>query len=180
MITEQSAARRALQGAGAGIVATTAMSGVMWLAQRAGWLGEMPPKKIVRVAAERTDAPPDPERDRALGGLLHYAIGAGAASLYALAGGGRAAPRATGIGFGLLVWATGYLGLLPAARVMPMPSKDRRGRPATMIVAHVVYGYLVGRTVQALAAPADRREEGGAAVAPRMQPDVAFAASSRG
>ena len=67
------------------------------------------------------------------------------------AGGGRTAPRATGIGFGLLVWATGYLGVLPAAHILPMPSKDRRGRPTTMIAAHVIYGYLVGRTVHAMA-----------------------------
>ena len=55
------------------------------------------------------------------------AIGASAGALYA-----------TGI------WLVSYQGWVPALGIMPAASRDRRGRVATMLAAHWVYGAALG------------------------------------
>jgi hypothetical protein len=46
--------------------------------------------------------------------------------------------------YGLLVWAGAYKLSLPWLGLMPRPERDRPGRPATMILAHLVYGATLG------------------------------------
>jgi hypothetical protein len=154
--------RRALvglaRGAAGGVGATAAMSAVMLAAQKVGLMGELPPQKITdhilgargRRARYLT---PRPAR-RALAALNHFAFGATCGALFGVARevwGARAmrpAPRlAAGLAFGTAVWALSYAGWVPAARIMPMPQRDRSGRPTSMVLAHWVFGGVIAEVV---------------------------------
>ncbi len=141
----------AARGAGAGLVATAAMSAVMLAAQRLGVMGRQPPEKITAGALARTAGThPSGHTLDALALASHVGFGAVAGAVYGCAR--RAVPdppaATTGIGFGLLVWGVSYSGVLPAARLMPRPQHDRPGRPTAMALAHVVYGGVLGILVE--------------------------------
>jgi len=57
-----------------------------------------------------------------------------------------------------------YAGWIPKVGIMPPPSRDRMGRPTSMILAHVVYG----ATLAAILKPA--LGSGGAPAAPQGKP----------
>lgn len=132
-------------GAGtvAGMVATVPMSAVMWAAQQAGLIGKQPPEEITEAALHTTKAhPPEREEDR-LTVVNHLIFGAVAGGLFgachrALPDNGGYVPA--GVGFGLAVWVTAYQGWVPALDIMPPADEDQPGRPASMAVAHVVFG----------------------------------------
>jgi hypothetical protein len=146
-----------------GVVATVAMSAVMLAAQKAGLMGRMPPRKITdgllgSLGIRRST--PEPAR-KALATLNHFAFGAACGALFGLAhevsrnraaaSGSRAeehrAPVGAGIAFGTAVWALSYAGWIPAAGIMPMPHRDRPGRPTSMVLAHWVFGAVLARAV---------------------------------
>jgi hypothetical protein len=52
-----------------------------------------------------------------------------------------------GIAYGTAIWATGYLGWVPALELMPPGPDDRRQRPLVMVVAHWLYGAVLGAAV---------------------------------
>lgn len=137
-----------LRGAAAGTVATGVMSTFMWLARRAGLLGQWPPRKITDrlVAAVIGQRPERPYR-QALAAAAHLSFGATAGALFAL-GGSRLVHRShrvlAGAAWGTAVWATMYGYALPAAKLMPKPEHDRLFRPITMVVAHLIYGSVLG------------------------------------
>jgi hypothetical protein len=138
-----------LKGALAGAVATGAMSGVMFAAQRAGLMGRMPPHKITR-AALRWVRPwtASTGKTKGLASLGHLAFGMVAGALYGgLAGrlGDRRPSLGGGLGFGTLVWLTSYAGWLPKLGLMPPPHRDRPGRQPSMLLAHLVYGVVLSR-----------------------------------
>lgn len=149
----------AAAGAVAGAAATVPMSLLMWGAQRAGWMGEQPPRKItdeaVEVADETVDAdvdPPQPAR-QGLTALNHLAFGAVAGIPFALVHRLFPAPLArvpAGAAYGVGVWASAYLGWLPALGIMPPADRDRPGRPASMIAAHLVYGSVLSAGLRLL------------------------------
>jgi hypothetical protein len=143
-------ARGAVVGAAGGTVATFAMTALMEVGQRAGWLGTMPPRRVIEKAEEAAGvALPEPATD-VLASLLHVAVGAGAGAVY---GAARAATRSPlpapveGAAFGLAFWATTYIGLAPALAILPRPDHDRPGRPPVMIAAHVVFGAVLGAVI---------------------------------
>lgn len=45
-----------------------------------------------------------------------------------------------GAGFGMLVWATSYLGWIPALRLSPAAPRAPKGENLMMIAAHLVFG----------------------------------------
>lgn len=138
----------ALHGAAAGAIATLPMSAVMLLAARAGLMGEYPPKTITEQAFEAAGIEPNEDVNDAAATVAHLGFGASAGALFGLLRrriGMRGSPVAQGIGYGLLVYAANYNGWIPAIHLMPPPEDDRpRGRPPSMIVAHVVYGAVLG------------------------------------
>jgi hypothetical protein len=145
--------RMILPGALGGVLATIAMTGVMLGAQRAGFLGTAPPRKLVDEAVERTRPRPSPDdRTRTvLASIVHLAIGSVAGVAQAIAyrwlarGQGAAIPAtAFGAAFGLLLWAVNYVGLAPALQVLPPPDRDRPTRPPVMVLAHLVFGVASG------------------------------------
>ena len=130
----------------AGLVATGAMSVLMAAAKRAGALGESPPRRITRrLLAPLGRLRPD---GAALNGAAlgaHLAFGASLGALYGLLP-ARAHSRAGGSLFGALAWTANYAGWLPKTGLMPPPSRDRPGRPATMVAAHLLFGRVLAAT----------------------------------
>lgn len=150
----------AAAGAVAGAAATIPMSVLMWQAQRAGWMGEQPPRKITDEALDAADDtlvdvdldPPEPAR-KGLTALNHLTFGAVAGVPFALVH--RLTPEAlarvpAGAAYGIGVWASAYLGWVPALGIMPPADRDRSGRPASMIAAHLVYGSVLGAVLRVL------------------------------
>jgi len=134
---------RASRGAMSGIAATATMSGVMLAAQRAGLLGDPPPRRLTRKLLSRLS--PLSPRGRALDAaatLAHFAFGAAMGGLFGLAS--RRATATRGTVFGFAVWAVHYAGVLPQLSLMPRVRHDRPGRPTSMILAHLVYGATLG------------------------------------
>jgi hypothetical protein len=133
------------QGALAGIGATVAMTVFMLVAERRGWMSELPPTRITRATLD--PLPGEPPRGRTLAAasaLLHIAVGAGAGVAYGALEDRqlwRGVPAvARGVAFGTAFWVAAYVGLLPAIGLMPRPEHDERRRPASMLMAHWVYG----------------------------------------
>src|SRR3954468_21555471 len=146
-------ARDVVAGAAAGMVATVAMSAAPALAARAGLLQEPPPRAIVRrllpgLSPEAGDA-------GALLAHLGYGTAGGVVHRGLLGGPGPAASAL----YGVALWAGGYEGWVPLIGALPPAHLDDRRRQASMAVAHVVYGAVLG----ALAPPrrrALRRDSG--------------------
>jgi hypothetical protein len=135
-----------------GAVATVAMSAFMLATKKLGALGEPPPRKLGRLAARLSgDLFPSKKKQNVLATLGHFGIGMGAGGIF-----GTLAPRVrrvlplplAGAAFGTMVWAAGYLGVMPALGLMPMPKNDRRGRPLSMIAAHWIYGTVLAASMQ--------------------------------
>jgi putative membrane protein len=55
-----------------------------------------------------------------------------------------------GIGFGLLVWAGSYLGLLPALGLLSPATQHAPQRNLLMIAAHLVWGAVLGAVTDRL------------------------------
>ena len=152
------APRTLLLGAGAGAIATLAMSGLMYAAQRVGLLGRAPPRRIVEHTLARLGlrGKVPPSARKSLSAALHLAFGASQGALYALGQElltlrkrGPAAPSAlSGVPFALAVWAASYMGWIPALGILPKPSRDRPGRPTSMVLAHIVYGAALSNVLR--------------------------------
>ena len=129
-----------MRGATAGLVATGAMSSFMVAAERLGIMPGQPPRMIIdRLAPGLRDDVAD-----AAALLSHGAYGAAAGAAFALLAGDRRS-TAWGVAYGVLVWAGGYEGWVPALGVLPPAHRDRPSRVAVMVTAHVVFGYSLGR-----------------------------------
>lgn len=141
-------AARAAGGAVDGAAATVVMSGGMYAAARAGWLGKPPPKAIADRALDAAGARDvSEEASGALAAIAHLAFGAAAGALFS---GARRRSRAAGVAalqgalFGVLVWTVSYAGWVPALGILPPPHRDRRGRPSSMLLSHLLFGATLG------------------------------------
>jgi hypothetical protein len=137
---------RATAGAAAGFAATGPMT-VAMVAIRAALPPDeryaIPPRIVTRRAAEsagvahRVDEP----EMKAATTAAHLGFGAAAGAVY-----GVLRPRlpygpvSNGIAFGVGVWASSYLGWLPAAGLHPHAQHESLGRNALHFGAHVVWG----------------------------------------
>lgn len=150
------------RGLAAGIVATGAMSAVMFAAQKSGLLGQMPPQKITDALLGSLGIrrqTPEPAR-KALATLNHMAFGGACGALFGLAHevvrgrartssgfAARHAPLLAGLAYGTAIWAVAYAGWVPALGIMARPKHDRPGRPTSMVLAHWVFGGVLGKLV---------------------------------
>jgi Na+/proline symporter len=134
---------RIVRGALAGALATVAMSVPIVVARQLGFVGTMPPEQVNRNVARRTPLLPDPSSDafHVAWPVAHVAYGAGCGVLFSLL---RPAVRQSnagpGLAYGMVVWAAGYAGYLPALDIYPSPDEDTRSRTVTMVLAHAVFG----------------------------------------
>ena len=134
------------RGAAAGIGATTAMSAVLIAAQHAGLLGRLPPERITERMLDALHLSRNRREQKALAAISHYGYGTVTGAVFGLLQ-RRIAPRhpvAAGVAFGGLVWLSSYVGWVPALKILPPPRKDRPGRQLTLVLAHAVYGAVLG------------------------------------
>lgn len=136
-----------LNGAWAGVMATAAMSLLMWAGQKSGGVGKLPPRKITEAGLAATGAEDTHViTTKAISTVAHFGFGGAAGSLYAI---GAQKARVTGIlpgvAYGLLVWFVNYKGWIPKLGILPYPEDDRKARARTMFLAHIVYGACLGR-----------------------------------
>lgn len=145
----------AAAGAAAGVAATLPMSAFMSAAHRrlpASQKDPLPPAKITRRLEEVAgvdDAVPA-EAQKPLTFVNHFGYGGLVGALYGVGAARAPAGVATGVAFGLLVWAGSYLGWLPALKLHRSALSEPAPRNALMIAAHVVYGAALGAGVAAL------------------------------
>ena len=137
-------------GAIAGLGATIVMSAAMLAARRAGLTRTLPPERIAEAAIEEaTDRPARPVERTFVASVAHLGFGAAAGAVFGVirhAAGirGRVASVAGALLFANIVYLTSYQGWVPALRIMPPASRDDTGRVGTMVVAHWVYGAMLG------------------------------------
>lgn len=143
----------AAAGALAGAAATLPMSALMWASGRAGLMGEQPPKGVTDHALDEVGAHPSQPTRWAATAVTHLGFGAAAGVPFALMHHSLpvGVPRvATGALYGVGVWASAYLGWVPAMGILPSAEDDRPGRALSMVAAHVVYGAALGAGLQLL------------------------------
>jgi fatty acid desaturase len=149
-----SSRRAAVAGASVGVAATLGMSAVMMAGQRFGLTGRHPPEEIVDRSAERlTGHRLEEQHADAAGAIAHLAFGAAAGAMFAI-GWGKLHPAIpaslAGVGYATGIWSASYLGWVPALGLMPPAEQDDRSRQTVLLVAHWVYGVILGTVVERL------------------------------
>jgi hypothetical protein len=147
IIEDGGVTRPLLDGGLAGAAATLAMSGVIWGLKHAGlYSSRTAPETVAEQTMDRLVPKESIPRGwrKALTGVEHLGFGSAGGVLYRLLAHVVPASLASGVLFGLALWFVSYKGWVPAADIMPPPEHDERGRAATMIAAHVVYGATLG------------------------------------
>ena len=143
--------KAALDGAVAGGVATLAMSLVMLASEQLGGMDRHPPDEIAEAALDAVGATEAGEHATdAVAVGLHLVFGVMAGGLFGVLHRRLRPPVPAalhGMVFGSLVWAVSYKGWVPALGIMPPPERDLPGRPETMLLAHWVYGGILGTLV---------------------------------
>lgn len=135
--------KRLIEGAVAGTGATVPMTvGMVWMHRKLPPEQQypLPPRQIIEnIAPEQV--PPEQRKNATL--VSHFAYGAACGAIYRILPlpGNRIA---TGMLFGLAVWAGSYLGWLPAAGILPPATEHPKERNALMISAHLIWGASLG------------------------------------
>jgi uncharacterized membrane protein YagU involved in acid resistance len=107
----------------------------------------LPPREIteelVAQAGLREQLSEEEHVDLSL--LSHFSYGAAAGAVYGvLARKYHFSALSGGITFGLGLWATSYLGWIPAAGILRPATQHPPRRTALMVAAHVVWGSVLG------------------------------------
>lgn len=136
--------RSLASGAVAGGVATAVMTGAMG-AMAAATRGPLAPKQVTGWLVERTHSArvEDPART-VLTMVNHFGYGSALGALYGLLRRRSRASLASGVAYGVMVWAVNYAGLLPALGVVREPATDDTTHAVRIHVAHWVYGAAIG------------------------------------
>lgn len=119
-------------------------------ARRAGLTRTLPPARIAAAAIEEaTDRPARPGERAVVASVAHLGFGVACGALFgairhAASVRGPLASIVAALAFANLVYVTSYQGWVPALRIMPPASRDQPGRVGTMVVAHWVYGAVLG------------------------------------
>jgi len=163
------------RGALAGLAATIPMSGVVALGYATGLIANPPPRGITANVKRRLGlgAHERSPQFNLTWMAAHLGYGVGCGVVYALVR--PLLPTAalpTGLLYGLLVWGSSYLGALPALDLYPPPQHDTPTRAKLMVVAHLVFGAVLGLLV---GSPRQRRRP---ATVKQWSPDR-FEASAR-
>jgi hypothetical protein len=133
----------ALPGFALGALATIPMTAEFLAARRARLIDEVPPHKAIRSVAGQLEEP----TLSLVSGLAHLAVGGVAGAAYGVLLPQRLRGIISGTVFGLGVWATGYEFVMPAATDIAPAHRDRRSRAATVFVAHVIFGAVLGASM---------------------------------
>ncbi len=141
---------RLLKGALAGCIATVPTPVAMLLAHRL-LPGEqqyaLPPMLITRrlTGGKGPFARLGTHEHKGLTVLTHFGFGTSFGAVYALLPRqGPVPPVLRGILFALCIWTGSYLGWIPAAEILPSATKHPVERNALMIIAHIIWGSVLG------------------------------------
>jgi hypothetical protein len=143
----------ALGGAASGLAGTIPMTAVMLAGKLVHRDQPVAPSEILRNA-ERIAGIEDnftESEHQALTAISHAAYGAAMGGIFGVAGPFNK-PIASGVAFGLLVYACSYLGYLPELKFMPRPENDTPERQTAIILSHVVWGACLGLAYEFLRA----------------------------
>lgn len=153
----------AFDGAIAGLAATGPMSAVMetaakYLPKRERY--PLPPRIITRNVTRKAgfEPPANTTAETALTMAAHFSYGAGVGALYGLLIGRNAGPF-SGAAYGLAVWTTSYLGVLPALKLLSSATEHPPRRNALMIGAHLVWGAALGAACRRARSDDDENSE---------------------
>jgi hypothetical protein len=150
-------------GAVSGVLATAPMTAAMFAMHRALPRRERyapPPWLIARQLVRRTGAEEvaTPEQVSAFGWFSHFAYGGALGAAYAPLARRLPLPRRfSAPAYALALWAAGYLGWLPAARILTPATEHPARRNALMIAAHLVWAAACGAALAALGRTRDSR-----------------------
>jgi len=144
-----------LAGAVSGFAATFPMTAGMIAMHRylpARQRYALPPRKVTMNVLESVGLRrelDEPER-KAATIAAHFGYGTAMGGIYATFADKLPMPKvASGIGWGLVVWAASYLGLLPAADLHEPATDHPPERNALMIIAHLIWGAALGAMMAA-------------------------------
>jgi hypothetical protein len=124
---------------GAGATATFSLALSVLSAIGRG-IGEPPPRRIIRTLLGRMGVRLDRRSANLVATLAHIGYGSAAGLPFRALPAKHRRRLAIGLGYGALLWAVSYAGWVPALGALPLPHRDRKGRPSRMILAHLVYG----------------------------------------
>lgn len=118
----------------------------------------LPPREIMEAAVDKARIQKripqawDEESERiAATYIAHSAYAAATGALFGIVEDRMPCPAvAKGVGFGLAVWSTSYLGILPGLRLLKPATRHPWRRNALMIVSHVIWGGFMGAVYGAL------------------------------
>jgi hypothetical protein len=138
-----------------GAVGTGAMTAVMVGVRRAGLVGtpELPPEQVTAGMLNQARIPRDDHTQDALAAAAHLAFGSGAGVVFGLLSLNLRPPISRplqGILFGAALWTSSYAGWVPALALLPPPPRDSPLRQSLLILEHLVYGAVLGATVELL------------------------------
>ena len=145
-----------ISGAISGFAATAPMTAAMLLMHRMlppPQRYALPPRKVTMRFAKAVGVKQEmsePQR-KAATIAAHFGYGAAMGGIYSTFADKVPAPRVvTGIGWGLIVWAASYLGLLPGLGLHESATDHPTERNWLMVIAHVIWGASLGAMTQAL------------------------------
>ena len=148
-----------VKGAIAGTIATVPMTAFMLFMMRAlpRWQHyDLPPEKLTDELAKRAGVKQHMSKPQkvAVALVAHFGYGAAMGALYTLLmerGNIKMYPfLLKGNIFGLVVWGSNYLGLLPALNMPSSAPEETPGRNLLMIGAHLVWGSVLGLVTRVL------------------------------
>jgi uncharacterized membrane protein YagU involved in acid resistance len=116
------------------------MTAGFWVARRLRYLDEIPPHKAVRSVTPRV---PEPQLSL-LSAAAHLGVGGTAGAVYSLLAPKQHRTVLTGALFGVAVWLVGYEAVMPATTDIEPAHRDARQRAASILIAHLIYGAVLG------------------------------------
>jgi hypothetical protein len=151
MLSQDQSAKKCLFGFWNGMLATVPMTLWMLIANKAipsNTPDPLPPEEIthnlIQKAGPNQFLAPKEKRKASL--FNHFLYGGISATPLALIRNRQNDhhPISMGVSYGLLLWISNYLGLLPILDLYPPATREPRRMNGIMIVAHVIWGGALG------------------------------------
>ncbi|QBI54904.1 hypothetical protein [Streptomonospora litoralis] len=140
--------RSAVEGAVAGALATGAMTAAFEAGRRRGAHHGHPPKHIVRALLSGGGSHRPRSGEDIAAGTAHLGFGTTMGALFGAVTGTRRPPRSLGAAYALAIMAAGYQSGAPRIGALPPLSRDHPGRTASLVGAHVLYGWTLASSLR--------------------------------